>query len=211
MIDCIIAFDEKDVELGGYFESCKEQIRLVLSENESVMVQEINAQRCNQPFLEHVLSPKLGKPFLFAAYCHGLPNALKVEGEQFIKSNENTSLFQNVFFYTNACLAGETLGKELMEKGALAFIGYNDTIKVDLRAKNIFRDCDNYTLMFFVGTNVSIYEAFKAAKKYFTFQIDKLIESGGWKKYDAAAELTFARDSLVFLGNKELKFTQLLT
>jgi hypothetical protein len=203
MIDCVIAFDEKDTELGAYFLACKENLASFLEEQQISNLVEIPANRCNQVYMQHKIEHAT-KPFIFVAYSHGLENALVCQGEGYVKANENTSLFTQSVFYTNACLSGKILANDLIDNGCLCYIGYEESINVLLANPGISIKCDNYGIMLFVGGNLTIYEAFQAMKKYYTSESEKL-------SFVDAAELTYARDSLVFLGNKELKFTQLFT
>ena len=207
MINITIAFDEKDTKLGKYFEDCKNQLINVLIENYTstdYTLNEIPSMRCNNVYIDTLISDIKPNPFIFIAYSHGDEKALYCNSNYYIKCDVNTHYFANTIFYTTACLAGKELGENLIANGCLAFVGYNNVTYVFMEnsKKEISRNCDNIGIISFLSEDITIFEAFKKMKNYYEQQIDKY---NLLKDPIFAGNLVEAREALVFIGNRNIK------
>jgi hypothetical protein len=204
MINVIIAYDNRDANLGTYFEDCKNQILPILKRSNTEL-HEISSIKCNNAYIDFTIPKYNSKPFIFIAYSHGNESALCCNGNCYVEKDSNTHYFVNSLFYTTACSTGKRLGEDLINKGCLAFIGYGSNINVyynqDVRKKTLM-NCDNAGIVAFLSDDITIFEAYKKMKSYYSYHIDKLHET---KDMLFAAELVEARDALVFLGKRDLK------
>lgn len=206
MINFIIACDNQDDNLGTYFEDCKNQLLGVITENsrfKNVQVREIMGNQCNNACIDMTIPLYNTQPFVFIAYSHGNEKALCCKNNYYVEKNVNDYHFVNSLFYTAACSVGKELGVHLIEKGCLAFVGYNRVISV-LKPihRKISMNCDNAGIVAFLLEDITIFEACKKMKNYYTQEIDRLTN---FKDMLFAGELVEARNSLVCLGNENLK------
>lgn len=198
-----IAFDNADIGLGHYFEASKlDLISIVNSLSTNSKIKEIDSRICNQPFIDMYIPQININNFLFFAYSHGFDDCLTVNGAYYIHSKVNSHLFINSLFYSMSCSTANDLGKELCDKGCLAFIGYDDiAYALPGRFQQISIDCDNYAIRKFLE-NSTIKESFDMMKEYFTIKIDEIENQG---EILIAADLRSNRDALQFMGNENLK------
>lgn len=198
----ILAYDNLDKTLGDYFTDCANEIRDSVNESLSQSIIEIFGEQLNIININHQLSLINDSGFIFCAFSHGTIKSLNAKKLPYIECGLNTSSLKGGLTYTNACLAGDTLGKEIISKGAKAFIGYkgevNGIVHKDFRKISI--RCDNYALILFLN-KYTLQESVEKAKDYFSSQIDLLYESSPL----VAALLLANRDSLITHG--ELNFT----
>lgn len=212
MTKFIIAYDDKDPKsgLGPYFEKCKNNLTAFLSEKGIRDIIEIPNRFCNQPYIEIKVKEVNSNSFCFVAFSHGNEKAVTCGNEEYVKTNENTHLFNNAVFYTNSCSSGKHLGKDLINKGCKAFMGYDNPINAFLWDENLSVKIDNYALFLFIEKDISLFHAYHSMLKYYDTEIEKLEElDGGIIDLGRASELIFARSSLVFYGDKELKMRDL--
>ena len=209
MTKFIITYDNQDPILGNYFTLCKENLVAFLVEKELVSIVEIQTQNCNKFFIELKISElKEEEKLCFIAYSHGNKNSVVCASEAYVRVNENTHLFNNSIFYSNACLCGVELSIDLIEKGCKAFIGSKDETKVLLLDQNLSAKLDNYALMIFIEQDKTIHDSYNAMLNYYDYEIDRLNDLEGGFGFGKAAYLVEARDALVFKGDKSLKFTR---
>jgi hypothetical protein len=206
MINFIVAYDNQDANLGTYFEECKNQLVGLLTEKDecSSAIQEIAGSRCNNAYIDITIPSYNTSPFIFVAYSHGNEKALCCGSNCYVEKDVNAHHFVNSLFYTTACSAGKELGNHLIEKGCLAFVGYKTEINAYRQEgkKEISRNCDNAGIIAFLSENITIREAYKRMKNYYTQHIDRLFNV---KDMVFAGNLVKARESLICLGNKDLK------
>jgi hypothetical protein len=171
----------------------------------------------NQVNVDIQLEMKGDVNFIFAAYSHGVEDALKVDGNPYVKVDVNTHLFKKGLVYTNACLSAQELGHDLVENGAFAFVGYNEEVPVweDEVFKEILKNVDNYALALFLSGQ-TIGDAVNSAKKY----ISNIIALTEPYKYKTGfvnisnvykAELKEMREAMDIIGNKNLTIHDLIT
>jgi hypothetical protein len=207
MINFIVACDNNDIELGAYFTDCKEQLFGVLEEQKGLIngsIHEMSGNLCNSIYIDLKIPTYHPDPFVFIAYSHGNEIALCCRGNCYIEKNINAQHFRNSLFYTSACSVGKDLGPHLIEQGCLSFIGYESEINAYKKneRKDISKKCDNAGIIAFLSGDLTIYDSYKRMKNYYTQQIDKLEDI---KDIMFAMDLIHARESLVCLGNENLK------
>ncbi|GHT17014.1 hypothetical protein AGMMS4956_20290 [Bacteroidia bacterium] len=207
MINFVVAYDNIDTKLGMYFEECKNQLLGLLEEHNELVngnVCEIAGRQCNNAYIDIMIPKYNTNPFVFIAYSHGNEKALCCNANFYVDKNVNARHFVNSLFYTTACSAGKELGSYLVDSGCLAFVGYKNDINVYIKTdkKDISKNCDNAGIVAFLSENITILEACKKMKTYYTQQIDKL---ENMKDMIFAGELVEARDALICLGNENLK------
>ncbi|MDR2038698.1 MAG: hypothetical protein LBQ60_12310 [Bacteroidales bacterium] len=207
MINFIIVSDDRDDNLGVYFNDCKNQILGLLEELKESLegsINEISGNQCNSAYIDLKVPTYHPNPFIFIAYSHGNEYALCSQEDNYVEKGANTQHFTNSLFYTTACSAGKELGPHLVEQGCLAFVGYENEINAYKKdeQKEISKNCDNAGIVSFLSEDITIYESYKRMKNYYTQQIDRLEDV---KDMMFAMNLIQARESLVCLGDKNLK------
>lgn len=214
MIRFIVAHDSSDTELGTYFDDCKNQLLGILEERSELVngdIVQINGSQCNAAYIDIIVAHHHPHPFIFVAYSHGSEVALASRHGNYVEKGCNSHNFKGSLFYTTACSAGKELGPQLIDKDScLAFVGYEGPISVHKNAekREISKNCDNAGIIDFLINDSSIGESFKKMKDYYTSQIDRLENVNDML---FAAALTYARESLVCLGNRDLRKCDLFT
>jgi len=211
MITAFIAYDNLDQELGDYFEACGTACQAYLKEFNETDATIINGTTLNQVNVDIRLTANNSKPFLFLAYSHGKEDSLVATNQPYVKSGVNTSSFTNALVYTNACLAAKKLGPDLITAGAIAFVGYTETINVLLHNEAMTSLCqhiDNYALILFLKQDKSIGQAVEDAKTFITRKALGF-EDNTLSPLDAA-ELLRVRDSMKVFGDNDLLLSDLI-
>ncbi|WP_321369503.1 hypothetical protein [uncultured Draconibacterium sp.] len=205
MINVIIVSDDTDTHLGNYFLNCKEDISQFFDGQNEVLentVILIPQDTCNQAFVDLTVEEINDGSFVFIAYSHGNERYLRSNGGNYIQAGVNTNNFANSLFFTNSCLSGKELGKDLIDNGCISFVGYVEEVYGFLNDEYmaVSINCDNACIKSFFSDTISISLAFERMKKYYTSQIDK------YKSLDPifAARLVSNREALVLYGNMEL-------
>lgn len=206
MTNIAIAFDDKDKNLGNYFLNCKNDISGFFSDQKHLVKGTpvlIPSEKCDQTNIDIEIAKINTTPFIFIAYSHGNENALRCNGNSYVKKGVNTRNFSKSLFYTNSCLSGKHLGEELIDNGCLAFIGYVEEIEAPLNKEyeNVSINCDNSGIKTFLSDDIPISKAFQRMRNYYTKNIDK------YNMIDPifAAMLVRNRESLILHGNNDLK------
>jgi len=199
MINILLAYSDTDTKLGPYFVKCIEDLKAFLpSCRQEFQIEEIHGAQLNDEYLETVVEKYRPQQFIFAAYSHGNELFLRHGSNDYIIVYENTHLFSNSLFYSNACLTGKRLGPDLINKGCLGFIGYSDAVYSSLLFE-IFCQCDNYGIKKFLeGERLGT--AYQQMKNNYTEQIDKIYAANAV----LASLLRHSRDVLILLGDSDL-------
>ena len=190
MIKFIVAFDDKNAEIGDYCNACHKDLVGFLSEQNHPDVTSIEGQYCTIPNIDSHFP--IDTNHFFIAYSHGNKTSLTCSGEAYVKLGQNSTNFQQSFFYTTACLAGVELGK-LMQ--SLVFVGFDKEISHSITYQDIFVKCDNAILKAFLSKDITAYDAYNQALAYYNQEIDKL---STFKDFTTHSLLLKARESLVF-------------
>lgn len=207
MIDLVITCDNKDGELGVYFEACAKKLIDILTDSQTISLNDkIDKKNCNRYYIEAKLESL--QKFVFVAYSHGNPDALISLGESYV-DEENASFFKDSLFYTPACSCGKYLSEVLIKQGCLAFIGYEEEVVVSRKHEDECNRLDNYAIIAFLcntDKNYTIYEAYNAMLAAYDKKINEL------KRNEPMNAVAFIenRDALIFKGNKNLKLSDLV-
>ena len=209
MTKFIIAYDNQDPQLGSYFTLCKDNLMAFLAQKGIIEVVEIQGLQCTQLNIQLKIEQLESDTFCFIAYSHGNAHSVVSAGESYVTANENTHLFNNSVFYSNACLCGRTLKTDLILKGCKAFIGSKNEVQVLLLDPHLSAKLDNYALLVFIENDRTIHESYLSMLNHYDYEIDRLNSFEKGLGFGKAAYLVEARDALVFDGDKHLKFSTL--
>jgi len=202
MISTIVAYDDNDSDLGDYFVDSHENITVVLRANAQIVNVSIRGLDCTEVFVNSTITPLNGNRFIFIGISHGNEEEL-VSHEVYVSASNLTS-FSNSLFYSCACLTGLKLGKNLIGAGCLVFVGYNDTVLVNVDYFEIFYNCQNHCIKEFLKGNETIEGSFSKMIDYYNEEIDKLLP-GDMDDLLAATSLINNRDCLILLGDRKLR------
>ena len=194
MANTIIAFDEQDSTLGGFFAECEQALDTYFAA-QNVVIRKINSNRLNSLIIAS--STAAFPSFVFGAYSHGdHESLLKSARDPYISIALNGNSFRNCFFYTFSCSAGKTLGQGLVERNCHCFIGYSKPVAIWSTFIRPFVECANYGLIrFFSGSNSETVVS-EMLEKY-NENIDAIYKVD----FMIAAILKENRDALVRHGN----------
>lgn len=173
MIDVISFTDEKDEKLGTYFQDSKNSLTDNIGSLDDVCVlKEVGSEICTMSNVNQIMS-NVNDKCICAVYTHGNPFAFMANGMPYI-TKENTLHFKDSFVYSTACLTARDIGKQLIDDGCLAFVGFNNESQVlcDSDYANVIMNCDQACLFAFLNDNVNLKEALKLAIAYYETQIE---------------------------------------
>lgn len=197
----ILVYDDLDEKLGSYFYDCAMEIKGLLPQQFQNTLIEIFGERLNMANIDLQLQKANQTGYIFAAYSHGKPSSLVCRNVTYLESGLNSSFCINGLIYSNACSIGQILGKQIVEDGAKAFVGYNEDAEAIL-AESFRRAsirCDNYALILFLN-GYPLKVAVEKAKAFYSKMIDKTYKVNPL----IAASLVKNRDALVLIGDEEL-------
>lgn len=196
MIKTLLVFDEKDTNLGSFFELCREELDDFFIEK-SIETDIIDKNSVFDILLTNKIKGFNAEKFVFAAFTHGdEENLLQSGTTPFISISGDLSQFKNSFFYTFACEAGKILGKELVKTGCKCFIGYNKETNIWNTYQRPFIDTATSGLkLFYEGENTK--KVFSKMINLYNKEIDKLYKSD----FVIASILMENRDALIMYGD----------
>ncbi|KAA5821378.1 hypothetical protein FPF71_15990 [Algibacter amylolyticus] len=192
MVDVIGLFDNEDDSLGLFFDLCYQNLVDYLA-NSTINITYINSQRLNEISIP-IITGALGK-FIALAYSHGSENELLRNNTPYISTDVNFDEFADSFFYTCSCHTGKLLGDELVNNGALNYIGYSDKFKVWGFNMEPYIDCANYGIKLFFEKHCTNDIVLMMKEKY-TEHIDNYEND-----ILGAAMLVSNRNCLISIGN----------
>ena len=132
-----IACDNKNKELGHFFQSCHDKICAVANKNKlnykSLTTQQLTKKNINS----HISSTN---ECIFSAFSHGTNDSLLCGKTPYIEK-DNVRNFYNSIFYTFACYTANGLGKELKHVRVAGYFGYNNRAWVIPCCENMFTEC----------------------------------------------------------------------
>jgi len=201
MINTFIAYDDNDFELGEYFEDSHGDISAVVVTNALITNLSIRGLDCTEANINNTLLAANCGRFIFIALTHGNDEEL-VSHEVYVSVN-NSATFANSLFYTCACSTGYILGDNLINAGCLSFIGYFDTVLVNVDYFPLFFACQNFGIKTFLSHDETIEVSYNKMIEYYNKEIDRLV-IGSTDDVIAASSLINNRDCLVLLGSKTL-------
>lgn len=192
MINTILAIDDRDDVLGGFYTECLADLESF--ENDKCSITFIKSNALNDLAISMTV-PQNGR-FIFLAYSHGSDSELLARGTTpYISETLNITRFKDSFFYTCSCCTGKRLGQLLINNHCISYIGYSEKFELWDFNRPPFVECANYGYKLFVqGNNVeSIIDQMKA--KY-----DEHINDYN-NDFFGAAHLLANRNALVALGD----------
>lgn len=207
MTNFLVAYDDNVDDLGDYLNSCYEDIRSYLESLGFINAIYLDGLSCNYSTVKSSVQSFEGRSFIFIGYSHGLSDRLSTSNSIYV-SSKNSIYFTKSLFYSCACLTAKKLGPKLLEDGCFTFIGYKDKVFVNEKKYEIFIECKNSGIKYFLHYNSTIFEAFNYMKRIHLERIDELVE-GDDDDFFAASSLNANLSSLVLLGNKGLKLSDL--
>src|SRR3989338_7451 len=207
MINVLIAYDDTDDKLGGYFCRCKDHLTVTLQgeieDGRLLTSHEIAGVNCRLGYIEITHESLKEKPFIMVVYSHGVEDAVVSHGTAFIKAGNDNSFYQDSFFYTNSCLSGKKLGRDLITQNCKAFIGYEQSVfAFKEENENISINCDNLGLTAFLTTDITAFDAYTQMKNYLTDKSKDLLKFGDIL---TSGMLISTREALFFDGDRTLK------
>jgi len=206
MVKTLIVSDTKDSILGGFFESCKQEVDTILDSNKFEK-KIIDGNKAFEVLLPLKVKNFNSKPFLFVNFSHGIEDKLlQNASNEFLSLTINIECTQNAFVYCYACKAGKVLGKEICNDETLCFIGYEEDVIIQefFNAKDAFVDCATFGLRSFVNGSTSK-QVFNSIKEKHTKYIDEFYI----RDMLTASLFMQNRDALCIYGNLNLSITDL--
>jgi hypothetical protein len=203
MINLIIAYDDNDVELGGYFEESFNHTNEVVVLLNFITLNSIRGLDCTEQNINSAVIPLNKESFIFASFSHGSGSGdcLLTTNDVFV-GDSNVSHFCNSFFYTTACCVATQLAGNLLKSNCFCFVGYADASWATYEDfYDIYIACENYALNEFLRTTKTIQETFNEMNSYFDEQIKLLYDAN---EILVAMELEHNRDCFKLLGNGSL-------
>ena len=200
MIHLLLIYDDTDSQLGLYFLKCANDLKdFLYRQKRTYILEELHEKQLHDESLPDIIEKYQAQRFIVAAYSHGSESKLKGYADNdYIILYENTHLFKDSLFYSNACRSGKLIAQDMMKHGCLGFIGYKEAIYASLHFDDFYQ-CDNYGIkQFFEGDTLS--KAYQGMKKNYTDRIDLLYNSD----FVLASLLRQSRDALIMLGNPDL-------
>ncbi|WP_339838800.1 hypothetical protein [uncultured Maribacter sp.] len=203
MINLIVSYDDNDVLLGDYFNLSYQDITTYFSAISDVTIFPIRGLDCTEVNVINLIGSLNHDKFGFIGLSHGNESQLLTDNESFVDI-ENVAHFKKSLFYTPACDTGIKLGDKIVDDGCYAFIGcINETCVTFEEFNHIYIECENYCIKEFLGTDITIKEAFQNMLNFFDDKIIELLDQND-DEILVAMELIGNKDSFVLLGNENL-------
>jgi hypothetical protein len=204
MIQTILLFDDKDVELGDFFRFCANEYRSLhnMHFNQDVIIEHKSNSKITE--IERSISEYNNSNFLFISYLHGDDDTMYLSNREIV-SKDNAYLFTNAFCYTFSCCCGKNLSHILLEKQAHVFWGYKDLAYNMPYYEESFADLAISGLKHFFS-NETIENAYNKVKEEYTEKIDALYQ----EDYFAATILSRNKEAMVVYGNKNMTISDFI-
>ena len=195
MIKIILAYDEDNYTLGEYFAYCAFNISQYFNDEQHGIIK-ITGRVLNSAYIDLELSKHENIPFLFIAYSHGTKHSL-ISDEEYLSNSSNLLPFQDSFFYTFSCSSGIELGMNLIDNGAKVFIGYKSDVYIITTYQQIFAECANEGMKYFLKGE-SVENSFLKMIEKHNDEIDNIYS----KNFFVASTIRQNRDSLILKGKQ---------
>jgi len=198
----ILAYDEDDADAGSYYKGCADHLVSLITSNCHFTF--ISKRNLNFVYVDQVLTDISEHNFLFFAYSHGEKHQLSCGLGHYLSCSSDLNPFNNTFFYSYACLAGNNFGETLIRSGCQGFFGYKNVVNHYSNHESLFIECTNYGIkMMLQGDNAVTAE--RKMKENYEEVADNL---SGMLDF-VAAELLDTRDALIRLGREDFKLSEL--
>lgn len=156
MIHILIPYDDKDPNRGEYFNESQKHLISKINIFDNIDYTLLDTNTCFNNSIDNYISKLDEKPFILVAYLHGGNDALFVEEETYI-STQNAYFFGETLFYACSCLSANMLGQQLINNGCKVFLGFNQKISsANNETEPIFYHCENAFLYHFLSGNHTI-------------------------------------------------------
>ncbi len=199
MIKLIIAYDDNDSDLGGYFEECFNSITTKTESSDNISMSSIRGLDCTEANINDVVS-LMQKPYVFVGLSHGNPGEL-ISDEVYVSRN-NSSIFSDSLFYSTGCCTAIELGPLLIEQGCVCYIGYvDDSYATYEDFYPTYIECETYALVEFLTSDKNVNTAYREMLSYFDLKINELFDQN---EILVAMELQKNKDSFVLLGDPNI-------
>lgn len=194
MVKLIIAYDRRDVDLGGYFQSCYNDISSYALNIGVNQIYSFDGTENHRTIITDLVQQLEAQPFIFVAFTHGREDAILFSSAPIVDM-ENAYFFGGALIYTCACRVANDLGPAFEHHQCKAFIGYkkDSTLASLPKYDAIFMDCENYGIKQFLKGSLTIRESFNAMYNYFSDQVFDLYGENA----TAAAFLLENRNALI--------------
>jgi hypothetical protein len=199
MIKTIIAYDNNDSVLGGYFNSSFLYIN-ALKKQTNVSITELDSSGCCESKINQIIPSFNNKNFVFVALSHGSEDGKHLMGGDNYVNENNSFLFNNSFFYSTSCHIGKQLGNILFNNGCKCFIGYTNSVKAPISGGlvDLYVECELYALKKFYLTTKSIGDLFE---EMILFIDNKFLELANGSDIVDAMVLLDNKNSMVLICN----------
>lgn len=204
MINLLVACDTDDFHLGDYFTKSHEMLIKNIS-NPNIISKSIVGDNCVSENINRSIVSLESRQFVFVAFSHGSEDDLNIYGRPYINI-ENCHNFKGALFYTAACYCATNLGRELVNNGCNAFIGYRDKVHIHPEYYDEFIECENYGILEFINTDKSLNDVYNEMHKKYEDVIERL-SGGNIKDTLIASTLLENQEQLEILGNIHIKST----
>jgi hypothetical protein len=208
MINLLVTYDNQDFELGEYFTQSYNMLKERII-NSNISFFNLDGENCTEAMINYHTEAFIPNQFIFIGLSHGTYEELNTSSDFYV-SKSNSHNFSNSFFYTSACSCSAILGKLLIDKGCLAFIGYDDEIHVLPDYYHEFIECENHGIIEFINTSKTIGEVYKEMHQKYDLAIERLA-NGDIIETIVAATLVDNKQLLRLLGDDNLNITNFIT
>ncbi|MDR1317928.1 MAG: hypothetical protein LBK13_13765 [Spirochaetales bacterium] len=197
MVKIVLVIDDADISLGDFFSYCVNKLKKIFFNNVTAI--EFTSGKIKNDISINVWLEQIKCNFIFIALTHGSESELIGSNAlPYVAVDINVSYLKNSFSFCFSCNAGKVLGKEIIDKGGLCFVGHNNTVYAN--NTGLWRELFSKPIvcfweMFFSGETV--FSCINKKKDEYNRIIDKIYETDMFH----AMYLLNNRDSLVVYGN----------
>lgn len=200
MIPCILVHSPYD-SATIFASDCASEISALLR-SRSLQLIELFGADANKKKLQEYLQSNLSQVHCFLDYGHGNETALFGHNDEVLVEMRSAVLLRKKICCVFACSAARQLGKEIIRKGGISFLGFDGDFMFFPPHKEIFKKCINSSVKAMVIDKKPIGMAFEYMKKTFNEMIDYLTSIIGTSNWVAIVCLRIDRDRLELVGDR---------
>ncbi len=129
-----------------------------LADKKGIQILDLKEKRANRKEFESIMLKK--QPLLIFLNGHGnVDRVTGQNGEILIKTNDNEVLLKSKIVYALSCKSGKELGHKSIEKGAVAYIGYDDDFIFYFEDNKVSKPLDDKTAKLFIEPSNYVIES----------------------------------------------------